>query len=1036
MPEPITEFFNGGLVTRRHPALLKAGELQLATDCVYRDSDPAIWRAPGRTVYNSTALGSTPIKGLAHITFDGSRTDHLLAYVGTAIYFSPFTGTTGSFSELGGPGQVAGTVSVTVTFVATSGYPFLSSIVGARVIGTGINVGTIVHAVSGQDGTTGHYNTITLSIATTNGSKTLTFDLGLVQTLENTGEEILDIAQWQSCYFAWFNHGAPRRVAWRSKGGDATTGVLDDLLSMRPVGLDPVRVAPTVEMVEGATYRWNPVLGVGYYWFLITEIYAPGGDVKAAEKDANLSSEIIESAYLAPDPTASDPSSGIGRPIAVAIDDVSDQGVKITLPAVTNNGINGRLATNWGVYMYGPTLDGTTTPSYAQLRRIRAEAITQYTAGAILYVTEKVITADNFQQAFAVTHTSDNGQSEFESADFMLGAPDKQVAWAKSGSNTDSPGVQEAVCKLAGWGFSTSGDYATAGIVGIEVQVTGSADKSGNASDAAGYYMEIKTPAGKKTPTQFNVFKSYGTITHGGPLDTLGVAWVVGDLTTITVTIGKTGTAARQRLAIDAVKLKVYFSGGTINLNGPAYRVVTYRDQIGLTVNDPANLPPPDCSTGDVWMGSLVLNDLSYDSVIRYSLPGRPEAFPKPYFLSFETKKKDKVTIIKSLGQILLVGMENSIKRVNYLPRETDTDFQQGLAHEDLATDHGIPGPLAAAKFDMPGSGMIMIYASTAGMFLTDGITTRPATLDLDWANTINLSTLSNCILRIYPKEKWIILYYNPAGASHTKNTQALVFSYAMDKVKDGGFLPCTGPLTISARSACETVLEGSNYLLTGHESDGTIYVEDNGTAQAAGYEVHDLSDDLVAIGINPVIRTRKIYAAGMSKDTREERIYLLYSPYGSSSSVSCTTTAGSTTITSTAAFGSIVPGMRVSGTGIEPGTIVTAVASTSSLTISQAANTTGSGVSLSFDTGTLAITVRGSSIVEAVSSLDTSYVSTLTGDLTSAHNDNTKQGLELQIEKVVLPSGSSVDLGVNMRLHQFTIMANDEGSEQTRAVV
>jgi hypothetical protein len=62
---------------------------------------------------------------------------------------------------------------------------------------------------------------------------------------------------------------------------------------------------------------------------------------------------------------------------------------------------------------------------------------------------------------------------------------------------------------------------------------------------------------------------------------------------------------------------------------------------------------------------------------------------------------------------------------------------------------------------------------------------------------------------------------------------------------------------------------------------------------------------------------------------------------------------------------------------------------------------------------------------------MDTAYVSTLTGDLVTAQNDNSKQALELQIEKVVLPNASSVDLGTNMRLHQFTFLLNDGGLEQ-----
>jgi len=53
-------------------------------------------------------------------------------------------------------------------------------------------------------------------------------------------------------------------------------------------------------------------------------------------------------------------------------------------------------------------------------------------------------------------------------------------------------------------------------------------------------------------------------------------------------------------------------------------------------------------------------------------------------------------------------------------------------------------------------------------------------------------------------------------------------------------------------------------------------------------------------------------------------------------------TTIGSQTVTSSALFGSVVVGQKVHGIGIPFGTTVTAVASTSSITISKPATATG----------------------------------------------------------------------------------------------
>jgi len=1035
MPQAITEFFNGGLVTSRHPALLQPGELQRADDTVYREKDPAIWRAPGRTVYNSAAIAATAIKGLAHLTFDGARTDQLIAFNGTNLYRSNFTAITGTFAEIAGPGQIAGAVTALTTFTATTGQPFHTDIVGARVYGASVPSGTVVNAISGTP-VNGHYPAIVVS-QTITGATSLSFEWGIVQTLQDNGDEILDVAQWDSTYFTWFGHGIPYRLSWRYRPTLPSSTSLTDILNMRPMGLKEVIEAPTVTQV--AASGWNVTLGAGYYWFFITEIFAPGGDVGAAERNPLLASELIESAYLAADPTASDPSSAVGRPIGVNITNVTNQGVQIVFPAVRNNGVDGRLATHWAAYMYGPTQDSRTVPSLAQFRRVATYAMTQYTAGL-----SKTLQDAQFVQTFVPSvQVAGDGVSNFTSPANALGHSDGVPARAKSGSSTDGSEQQEpAVVKLSAWkdwylGTDpiTTTPWDVRGIVGIEVGVNGAADPGGNAGRTAGYYFHVDT-ATKHTPLGFGEFGSdnYHVNVHGGSSDTMGVSWVTTDMTSISVSIGKTGTGARQRLKLDSVFLKFYFTGTTINLEGPAYRVVTYRDQIGTTVNEPVNLPPPECSTGDIWNGSLVVNDMGNEGTIRYSLPNKPEAFPKPYVLKFNTRKKDKVTFIRSLGQILIVGMRDSIKRVNYLPRETDTDFQQGIAHEDLATDHGIPGPLAAVKFDMPGAGPVIIYASYNGIFLTDGITTRPANVDLDWSGTVNTANLASCVFRVYPREKWLVLYCNPIGANHTKNTVAYIFSYAQDKVKDGGFLPCTGPITVSGRSSCETTINGVPYLFTGHESNGKVYVEDSGVTIPSGYQVHNLVSTLTAATLNPLIRTRRIFPAGIERDAREERIYLLFSKYGATvTAASCITTKDSITVTSSNLFGSVVVGSRITGAGIEPGTIVITKPDNNTVTLSHAANTTGSAISMAFDTGVIAVTIRGSSLSEDVATLETIYVSTIIGDLISAHPDNMKQGLELQIEKVVLPDTSTVDLGVNMRLHQFTYMVSDMGPEATR---
>lgn len=1053
MPATINEFFNGGIATARHAALLNPGELQRADDCVYRDKDPAIWRAPGRADLMGTpsTLGSpSAVKGLLHAAYDKSRVDQLLAYVGTVLYAAPLTATvpgiidTLNFGEIGGVGQVAGTISGTTTFTATTGFPFLASIVGANVYGPSANVagGTVVSAVSNQSGSTGHYSTITLSRAGTNGAATLNFNWGIVQALNDSttpasGLEALDGAQYASTYFLWFGNGAPRRLSWQSRAG------LDEILNSRLMGLDPVTSAPTITEVSNANYLWNSVMGTGSYWFIITEAFSPSGDLAAAEKNPQLVSETIESAYLGFN-TTFDPNGTTGLPIPVTVSAVTGKGIQVVFPAVVNNGTNGKLATHWCIYMYGPTSDGRTAPSLASMRRIRVLPITQYTSGYTYVITE---TATPPQTKLPSTNATDDGASlQLTNPTNMYTENDGLYSYGISTSGTDSPGNLYGTSKLGGWGFDTSGVYASASIIGVRATVYCRADSSGNATEEAGFYVHVdSTSSNSHSPRFYQSVAKREAKSIGGNFDTLGGAWTISDLANITVTVAKTGTAAKQRLAVDWVKLTIYFSGGTINLNGPAYRVVTYRDQVGFTTSEPVDLPPPSASTGCFFQGSLVLNDLSDETAIRFSLPGRPEAFPKPYVMRFnDTKRRDKVRYLNKVSQYLIVGLENSIERVGYLPRETDTDLESGLSHEPLASDHGIPGPYAAVRFDMPGEGILLAYASTVGPMLTNGIAVRPLTPALDWSALVKTSALSTAVFKCYPKEKWLALYYCPAGATHNLNTRVIYFCYQADKIKEGGALPAVGPMVVSGRSACEVMLSGVPYFLTGHNSNGKVYQEDRGTTVPSGYQVR-LNDDsglgdgkaaaAVDVSIVPLIRTRKIYGAGMNRDMREQRVILLFTPYGSTITASGTTTLGSTTVTSSAAFGSVVPGMRVKGTGLDLGTIVVSKTNSSTIVISRAANASGTAT-LSFDTGAIATTIRGSGIGEAVVGCDTQYGSTLTGDLIEFHQDNARMGIELQIEKVPLTFDSNhdtltwADLGTAMRLHQFTLVATDGGPE------
>jgi hypothetical protein len=96
----IVERFDGGLVTARDPAKLEPGELVVSNNVVYQPDDTAIYKAKGRTKYNSSALGAGGnVNGVRYLEFDdGSAL--LAAHESDDIHLSQFSAETGTFGTL------------------------------------------------------------------------------------------------------------------------------------------------------------------------------------------------------------------------------------------------------------------------------------------------------------------------------------------------------------------------------------------------------------------------------------------------------------------------------------------------------------------------------------------------------------------------------------------------------------------------------------------------------------------------------------------------------------------------------------------------------------------------------------------------------------------------------------------------------------------------------------------------------------------------------------------------------------------------
>jgi len=864
------ELLNGGVVTARDASLLKEGELQQADDLILRPRTPALWKAPGRTRYGQPA-GSAAVKGLRHLAFD-NNTDLLLAYSGTSFYSSPFTATTGTFTQMPGTGALP-----------NNGNEFLDVIQYAGAFYTIQGTGTMRRiAYVNPPSQTVLSCTITDSASVVTTSTTNGFNGVVVgQSVSGTGVAANAVVTAKAS-------NTSITISPSTPGGAVTlTFGTTPFVSSRLAGLDPVDAFDSTQVtVISGSWNNSSDLGTGYYWFLYTEMVMPG-------KIDDPNTGFVESGFT-------------GNIQMQQITNVTTQAIRVTRGSIVNTSANQRNdATHWQVYMSAKQVDSTVKPSIATFRRIGSPIPIATTSWDFK---DTVSNQGPNQPGLAVS----GGSSLATTSHTAFGNPNGALS-IHDGSIASTT-TNDAAIGLQNYGFTDSG----LSVLGIEVEVYGRADPSGAAGTKVAGFVQLSTKSGTKSSLlyRFEFDTGWATRTLGGASDTWSpnVAWTNTDLTdtNFQVTVYKAGSGSTQRLVLDGVRVKVYFTGTSVNRNGVFFKTITLTSQVGIAISESAQLPPPTASTGDIFDGQLVLNNVSKPSLIQYSLPDQPEYFPGSYYINFESKKKDKVTCIRRVGNALVVGLQSSIKRVNYLPRESDAEFDRGRSQEDLANDHGIAGPLAAVMFDMPGVGTVLAYVSYKGIHITDGITTRELNMDLDWAATVETSLdsdgvpyLQRAMLENYPTEYALRLAYVPVGG--TSVTKYLQFSYHPMHMK-GALLPAMGPCSMNARSFCSAILNGVPKLFSGHPTDGYVYLEDSG----------DTSDDTAAKPA-PVLRTRLLFPRGVGGQGRIQRVYFRVGSAGNSTTGAFTVKSQRqnineplTTQTTTFALNTVQPGTRV----------------------------------------------------------------------------------------------------------------------------
>jgi hypothetical protein len=290
----------------------------------------------------------------------------------------------------------------------------------------------------------------------------------------------------------------------------------------------------------------------------------------------------------------------------------------------------------------------------------------------------------------------------------------------------------------------------------------------------------------------------------------------------------------------------------------------------GVAVTSPKYGQPPTSSTGDVFEGSVVQNDVDNPSHVRFTFPDDIHAHPAINLANVRTKFKDRVVWIRTLGRSCIVGLANSLHRIDTLPLPEDAGFQPDRIRMEIEGAFGGVSPLAVAKFSF-GQGSLIAYVSPHGVLVTDGTAWDVLTADLDWENTVDVAALPNFILVNNPRRYRLEFYYTPKGGS--ANTRALYFHYHPSHVKSnpGGGLRAkiTGPIHAAAAGAFVASLAAgpADFYTFTCNADGKLYREGVGST--------DASD---AGGILFDVRTGDLYLNGIGGEATFRRGWLHHS--------------------------------------------------------------------------------------------------------------------------------------------------------------
>lgn len=239
-------------------------------------------------------------------------------------------------------------------------------------------------------------------------------------------------------------------------------------------------------------------------------------------------------------------------------------------------------------------------------------------------------------------------------------------------------------------------------------------------------------------------------------------------------------------------------SGAILNFSDP-FPFITVRQNDQLIPWEISGSRIPNPTTVDMFQGCVVCNDKNNPTFICYSFPERPGAWPFPFYIAPETQVQDVPIKIRRVGNSLIVLMRNQVIRVNWLPRETDAEFNRGRVWDILSSNQGCVGPQAADLVSLDDSAPVLVfYSPSDGLYATDGQEVRAIEMDMDWAAEVG--ERDQICVRDFPRLQLLLVSYPTKDSSICNRSIALHYHSSHRKE---GMLKVTGPITFGFRDAC-----------------------------------------------------------------------------------------------------------------------------------------------------------------------------------------------------------------------------------------